>query len=291
MGDGGRQWETALEDVLRGIGGGLVFGVPLLYTMEMWSLGLTTEPSAALLRLVLTFVPVFLLVASSGFRKTPDLTRLDVFVDVVTVMGLGLLAVTVVLVILQRLTLSTPLPTALKMVVFEAAPFAVGAAVASEVFDRGSDEPRRRREEHSRPTARDDAARGARGTAWDLGATAVGATFIGLSIAPTDEVPMLAAGIAQPWLVVLVGASLLVTYAIVFAAGFSDEERRRAQTGVLQRPMTETGVAYLLSLAISAGLLWFFGNLDATTPGVALAHAVVLSFPASIGGAAGRLVV
>ena len=72
---------------------------------------------------------------------------------------------------------------------------------------------------------------------------------------------MLAGGIAPPWLVVLVGASLLVTYAIVFAAGFSDDERRRAQAGVLQRPLTDTGMAYLVSLAISAALLWFFGNL------------------------------
>ena len=36
-----------------------------------------------------------------------------------------------------------------------------------------------------------------RGTVWDLGATTVGAVFVGLSIALTDEVPVLAAGIEQ----------------------------------------------------------------------------------------------
>lgn len=275
--------------MLRGIGGGLVFGVPLLYTMEVWWLGQTADPGHALVGLLLTFVPVFLLVGSAGFRRRPNLTLDEILVDGVVAVALGLLSVAVVLVILQRITLTMPLSTAAQMMVFEAAPFAVGAAVARELFNRATDQPQRQREER-RPKRGDDD-EGVRGTVWDLGATVVGATFIGLSIAPTDEVPMLAAGIEQPWLVVLVAASLLVTYAIVFAAGFSDEEHRRQQTGVLQRPMTETAVAYLMSLVVSGAMLWFFGNLDTDPVGGALAHAVVLSFPASIGGAAGRLVV
>ncbi len=287
----GNQWEDALEDALRGITGGLLFGVPLLYTMEVWWLGQAAGPGRALLRLGLTFVPVFLLISSSGFRRAPDLTRLDVVVDVVTVTGLGLFSAAAVLMMLQRITLGTPLATAAQMVMIEAAPFAIGAAVATEVFARTSDQPPRKGDASFSGHARVPD-RGARGTVWDLGATAVGAVFIGLSIAPTDEVPMLTAAIEPPWLAVLVVASLLVTYAIVFAAGFSDEDRRRSQAGVLQRPMTETAVAYLLSLAVSALMLWFFGNVDAGTPlYTGIARTVVLSFPASIGGAAGRLVV
>ncbi|MDQ4070567.1 MAG: TIGR02587 family membrane protein [Actinomycetota bacterium] len=279
------QWEEAIEDALRGIAGGLVFGVPLLYTMEVWELGQAVAPGRAVVALALTFVPVFLLVATSGFRNHPVPTRLDVLVDVVTAVGLALLSAAAVLVILQRITSGTPILVAAQMIVFEAAPFAIGAAVATEVFNRATDRPRVGDQE------RNDDER-ARATISDLGATAVGATFIALSIAPTDEVPMLAAGIGTPWLAVLAVASLVVTYAIVFTAGFSNEEQRRQQIGVLQRPATETAAAYLVSLAISAVMLWFFGNLELGQPlNVALAHTVVLSFPASVGGAAGRLVV
>ncbi len=286
------QWEASLQDALRGIAGGLLFGVPLLYTMEVWWLGQTAEPRRALLSLALTMVPVFLLVASSGFRSAPDLTRLDVLVDAVTVVGLGHLSVAVVLVMLQRITLDTPFTTAAQMIVFEAAPFAIGAAVAREVFSRSTDQPPRQGHQTLLRGGHNGVKEGARGTVRDLGATAVGALFIAMSIAPTDEIPMLAAGIEQPWLAALIVASLLVTYAIVFAAGFSDEGRRRQQTGVLQRPITETAVAYLVSLTISGLMLWFFGNLDTGVPvGAALARTVVLSLPASIGGAAGRLVV
>jgi uncharacterized protein (TIGR02588 family) len=116
--DGPGQGEAALEDTLRAIGGGLVFGVPLLYTMEVWSLGRTTQAQHALVALVVTFVPVFLLVGSSGFRKRPDLTRLDVLVDVVTVVGLSLVSVAAVLLILQRITLTTPLPVATRPATF-----------------------------------------------------------------------------------------------------------------------------------------------------------------------------
>lgn len=285
------QWEEALEDALRGIGGGLVFGVPLLYTMEVWSLGQTAEAGHALIALALTFAAVSLLVASSGFRRRPDLTRLDVIVDVVIAVGLGLFSVAVVLVILQRVTLATPLATAAQVMMFEAAPFAIGAAVATEVFSRTADQPQRQQQERRGRRGRDDEQEGARGTVWDLGATAVGATFIGLPIAPTDEVPMLASGIEEPWLAVLVATSLLVTYAIVFIAGFSDEKRRRQQVGVLQHPAMETAAAYLVSLGVSVSMLWFFGNLDADPFSAWVAHIVVLGFPASIGGAAGRLVV
>ncbi len=284
-------WEAAIEDALRGIAGGLIFGVPLLYTMEMWELGQTAKPGLGLIALLLTFVAVLLLVATSGFRNRPELTRIDVLVDVVTAVGLGLFSVAVVLVILQRITFATPLPVAIQMIVFEAAPFSIGAAVATEVFSWAGDKPRSPDRE-GRGTARGDDDRGPRATISDLGAAAVGATFIGLSIAPTEEVPMLASGIETPWLVVLIAASLVVTYTIVFTAGFSNEERRRQQIGVLQRPATETAGAYLVSLGISAVMLWFFGNLETGAPiGVGLAHTVVLSFPASIGGAAGRVVV
>src|SRR3546814_6286109 len=58
-------------------------------------------------------------------------------------------------------------------------------------------------------------------TVADLGATVLGAAFIGLSIAPTDEVPMIASTMDPEWQLVVVAVSLVTSYAIVFVAGFS----------------------------------------------------------------------
>ena len=283
---GNGEWSEAIDDALRGVAGGLLFGVPLLFTMEVWWLGQTSTSGHALAALLFTMVPVTLLIGVIGFRRRPDVTITEIVVDVVTAVGLGILVVAFVLVILQRITLRTPLANAVQMVVFEAAPFALGAAVAGEVFARKND--------RSEGKNSDDAsASGPSGNATiaDLAATAMGAAFIALSIAPTEEVPMLFTSIEQPWLVVLIAAALVVTYLIVFSAGFGNQDARHRQEGLLQRPMTETAFAYLVSLGVSAVLLWFFRNLSLHDPVNALAEAVVLSFPASIGGAAGRLAV
>ena len=124
----------------------------------------------------------------------------------------------------------------------------------------------------------------------DLGATAIGAVFVGLTIAPTDEVPTLAAAMTPGWLLAMMAVSLVVSYAIVFVAGFTDEKNRKRQTGLLQRPSSETVACYLISLAVSGLMLWFFQRADGP-PRVTLSNILVLGLPAVVGGAAGRLAV
>jgi len=127
-----------------------------------------------------------------------------------------------------------------------------------------------------------------RGSAADIGATALGAAFVGLSIAPTDEVPMLASAMSPAWQVLLVAATLIISYTVVFVAGFSGQDRRRRHHGVFDRPATETLVTYLVALAVAAGLLWVFQR-GVSPPSDLLARVVVLGLPASVGGAVGRL--
>lgn len=103
---------------------------------------------------------------------------------------------------------------------------------------------------------------------------------------------MLANGIEEVSLLLVVLLSLAVTYAVVFVAGFSDQDRRRNQSGLLQHPLSETAAAYVVSLAVSFIMLMLFGNVALGDPlPITLERVVVLSLPASIGGAAGRLVV
>ena len=123
-----------------------------------------------------------------------------------------------------------------------------------------------------------------------MDAAIIGAVFISLSIAPTDEVPMIAASIGPIWLLVFVAASLVISYGIVFAAGFAGQDRRQSQQGVLQLPITETVACYLVALAVATLMLWLFQRglepwADAVT------RVVILGLPATVGGAAGRLAI
>ena len=126
-------------------------------------------------------------------------------------------------------------------------------------------------------------------TVADLGASLIGAIFVSLSIAPTDEVPHISASRGPVALLAIVAASLLIAYAIVFVAGFSGQIERRSAPGLLQHPVIETLAAYVVSLVAAAAMLWLFQR--EASAHVTLTHVIVLGFPAAIGGAAGRLAI
>src|SRR5699024_10129710 len=118
--------------------------------------------------------------------------------------------------------------------------------------------------------------------------TAVGGVFIGLSIAVTDEIPMIAAAISWWHLFALIGMSLLLSYIIVFASGFDTT----TPPGPFQHPFTETMLAYLISLLVAFVMLVIFERLTLEDPlQEMIRQTVVLALPATIGGAGGRLVI
>jgi putative integral membrane protein (TIGR02587 family) len=277
-------WHREAVDLVRAVSGGMLFGIPLLYTMEVWWIGSATQPARMAGVLLLTFVPVFLLTRTAGFRSTKDIRWRDAAMDSVETVALALLSVAVLLVLLREITAATPLEEALGKVVYEATPFAIGSAIAQHVLRRG----RAQADDDSSSSSADDDALHA--TVKDVGATVIGSLFVAFNVAPTDEVPMLAAAMPPAWLLGVMAASLVVSYCIVFVAGFSDQEHRRSQQGVLQHPMTETVVSYLISLGTAAVMLWFFQRVSGQDPfDLTLAYVVVLGLPAAVGGAAGRL--
>ena len=103
---------------------------------------------------------------------------------------------------------------------------------------------------------------------------------------------MIAAASSPLWLILIVIVSLLVSYGIVFASGFTNQTRRQNQQGLFQSPRSETIFSYLISLLASIAMLWFFQRLTVEDPWFLwLRFGIILGLPASIGGAAGRLAV
>lgn len=286
-------WGREAVDLVRGVAGGMLFGIPLLYTMEVWWAGTYAHPTRMLAVLLTTFVVVLLLMRTTGFRETKDVRWIDAAMDAIEAVALGLVCVTGVLFLLREVTLETPTQEILGKIVYESTPFAIGAGVAYTVLRRGRAAGEDDRGGDNGEGGDDEGSdTGINATVADLGATAVGALFVAFNIAPTDEIPMLAAAMPPVWQVALIAASLLVSYGIVFGAGFANEEQRREQPGVLQHPLTETVVSYLVALLAAAAMLWFFQRFDLAAPwDMTLSHVIVLGLPAAVGGAAGRLAV
>ncbi len=272
-----------MNDLVRGACGGMLFGIPLLYTVEVWWIGSVTNSSRLLFVLAVIFLLVLLLNRTSGFRTMKDASIADAAKDSVEAMAIGLVMVTIVLVLIRQITLDSPLREALGKIVYEAAPFTIGVGLASQFLRRGR--------------TPDDGEEGGRTSAFDatiadVGATLLGAIFVASAIAPTDEIPLITSTMRAPWILAIIGFSLLVSYAIVFEAGFSDQEQRKAQDGYIQHPVTETLVCYLLALLAALAMLWFFQRWRPGDPfDLVLQQTLVLGLPAAIGGAAGRLAV
>ncbi|BAY23364.1 hypothetical protein NIES2100_31290 [Calothrix sp. NIES-2100] len=279
-------WRSEINDIIRGACGGFLFGIPLLYTMEVWWIGSLAKPQLMMIAIALMFIGVFLLNQTEGFRKRRHRKRPNqAAMDTVEAIAIGLACSSFVLFLLQELTIATPLKEALGKIIFESVPFTLGVALANQ-FLGDTDGNNGTGNETKKPKSELSA------TFADLGATIIGATVIAFNIAPTDEIPMLAATVSPPWQLGIIATSLIISYGIVFQAGFSDQQKRRQQKGIFQRPSSETIMSYLVSLLAGAMMLWFFQKLTWSDPWTMwLDHTLMLGLPATIGGAAGRLAI
>ena len=283
-------WGEELDGVVRAVSAGTLFGIPLLYTMEVWWAGTSVMTSRLLLTLAVTFVVLVLLNHSAGFRETKDVRIVDALRDSVEALAISLVSVFLILVILREIDGGTSLRQGLGKTVYEATPFAFGVGLARHFLSKGRTESDDGDGEADADGGADADGRSIHPTVVDIGATLLGAVFVAFNIAPTDEVPMIAAAMSPMWLAALVLATLVLSYCIVFEAGFSDQQRRRKDEGIGQDPFTETMVCYLLSLVASASMLLFFDRIRLDQPPMdLLSQIVVLGLPAAIGGAAGRI--
>ncbi|MEC4818856.1 MAG: TIGR02587 family membrane protein, partial [Scytonema sp. PMC 1069.18] len=293
---GKSQWASEINDLIRGASGGFLFGIPLLYTMEVWWIGSRATPQMVMLTLVILFLVVLLLNRTEGFRlrrSYPNSPPYDAFTDTVEAMAIGLFCSAFMLVLLREVTLETHLKEGLGKIVFESVPFTLGVTLANQFLGdtHHSAEPQERTGgQASRETNKTSDKLSA--TLADIGATLIGATVIAFNIAPTGEIPMLSAAVSPPWLLAIIASSLLISYGIVFEAGFSNQQKRRQQRGIFQKPLSETIMSYLVSLVAAAFMLWFFQQLSFNDPWTLwLEHTLLLGLPGAIGGAAGRLAV
>ncbi|MBW4612227.1 MAG: TIGR02587 family membrane protein [Desmonostoc vinosum HA7617-LM4] len=287
-------WRSEINDIIRGVCGGFLFGIPLLYTMEVWWIGSVARPQMMMMAIALLFIVVFLLNRTEGFRKRRHGKRaFEAVIDTIEAIAIGIACSTFVLLLLRELTPEIPLKEALGKIIYESVPFTFGVALANQFLGdtrNSNDQEQTTPQENS--TTKNKQNEELHATIADLGGTLIGATVLAFNIAPTDEISMLASAASPLWELAIVATSLLISYGIVFEAGFSDQRKRRQQKGIFQRPSSETVVSYLVSLLAASFMLWFFQKLTFSDPWTMwLDHVLLLGLPATIGGAAGRLAI
>jgi len=266
-----RAFATALA---RAFGGAIIFGLPLLMTMEMWWLG-SYLPDGRLITFILVTYPLLVLLSHFlGFEKTFDV--LDDAVDAFVAIAVGFVASAAVLLLIGEIGREMSLDEVARKVTLQTGAGGIGALLAQSQFrmDRAEEEGRVERA----------------GYLGELFFMLVGALFLSLNIAPTEEVPVLAGKVGAGHLITITLVSLAVMHAFVYALEFSGQAERPAGTAEWSVFLRYTIVGYVLALLASAYMLWSFGRFDGTGFYPAVAMTVLLGFPAALGAAAARLV-
>ena len=118
----------------------------------------------------------------------------------------------------------------------------------------------------------------------------VGALFMAFNVAPTEEVVLIAQMITGWHALALVGASLALMHAFVYAVEFRGQTAPAPEVSFGSEFLRLTVVAYLIALVVCLYVLWTFGRADGLAPAELLMQAVVLGLPAAVGAAAARLI-
>ncbi len=259
--------------VARAFGGALLFSLPILMTMETWSLGFAMD-RFRLIALMLALLPVLVgLAYYSGFEDTTLLADavLDAFVaiTVTTAMAAALLS------IFGVLDRNADANEWIGKIALQAVPGSIGALLAQSQFGVRDEEQRKRREG---------------GDFGEYFFMCAGALFLAANIAPTEEVVVIAHKMS-PWQTLLLALlSLGIMHLFVYAAGFRGQHERPQDRTFVHVFAKFSLNGYLLAALISAFICWAFGRLDGMSIEESVQTVVVLGLPAAIGAASARLV-
>ncbi|HET7718023.1 MAG TPA: TIGR02587 family membrane protein [Bauldia sp.] len=266
--------KTFLAGLARASGGALVFAIPMLMTLEMWSLGHSADPIR--LAILLSLIPLLLIGLAHyvGFRESSNFV--DHLADAFVAIGVAALGAALLLGLFGLLEAGMATRELAGRVGMQVVPGSIGAMLSRSQLGQQPDGAERRR--ITQPTYMGE-----------LFLMLVGALFLSLSVAPTDEVVHIAHMMA-PWQeIALVVLSLVVMHVFVYFVEFRAKVPIEPGASLAGLFVRFTVVGYVIVLAVSLLLLWVFGRADGLSLAEVMSAAIVLSFPGAIGAAAARL--
>ena len=261
-----------LTSVGRAFVGALIFALPMLMTMEMWSLGVSLHPWRIALLLLVTLPLLLGLSHFSGIRRTAHWS--DEAADMFVVMLVSVLTSALILWIFGVLSSDMPVREIVSKLAMQIVPCSVGAMLARSQLG----------ESHAAGQRRHGPSYGG-----ELFLMMAGALFLSLNVAPTEEVELIAHQMTSKQEILLAICSLLVMHIFVYAARFRGHHAfdEISMISVFARYSL---VGYAIVLCVSLALMWLLGRTEGNAFHEVLSTCIVISFPGAIGAAAARLV-
>jgi putative integral membrane protein (TIGR02587 family) len=264
----------------RAIAGALLFALPMLMTMEMWALGFYIDRFQLLLLLLINIPLLIGLAHRIGFEATFG-WREDLR-DSAIAYGIGIVTSTIILVLLGLLKADDPWHEILGRIAIQSVPASIGAMLGRSQLsgDSGGDDQEEDDEDDGRET----------GYAGELFMMAVGALFLSLNMAPTEEMILLSYKMTPLHALLTIIASIALMHGFVYAVSFKGSHELSSETPWWHAFVRFTLPGYIIAVLISLYCLWTFERLGDVSATQILMSVIVLSFPGAIGASAARLI-
>lgn len=270
----------SLQEYARGIAGGIIFSLPLLYTMEVWWTGLALSPLRILVGLLGAFVLLLGYNRYAGLHA--DASFAEVVIDSVEELGIGLVIATIALWLLGQIDGTMQRSEVMGKIITEALTVAIGVSVGTAQLGSGGGEQTGLT---SDSLGDEYAAQRFRGK---LIVAMCGAVLFAANVAPTEEIIQIA--FETPlWRLLLLALLSLLLGALVL--NFSDFRGASPITSgdTWRSKLSDVAITYAIALLAAAVLLWFFNRFDGLGLATALSATIVLGAAATLGASAGRL--
>ncbi|RYZ57814.1 MAG: TIGR02587 family membrane protein [Proteobacteria bacterium] len=268
----------------RASAGAVIFSLPLLMTMEMWNLGFYIEPLRRALMIVLSIPLLIGLSHVFGFEETFGWQ--DDTIDAFVALTVGFFCSAIILYILGVIKGDNSGQELFGKIELQMIPASIGALLAQSQL--GS-----RDRSDGDEDADDNASTEEKTTTYwgEIFLMAVGSLFLSLSIAPTEEVILIAFSITK-WQGFQLGVlSLMLMHAFVYVVDFRGSEKPDHPVSRGSIFIRFTVVGYALALLTGFFVLWVFGRTTGMSALEISMITVVLGFPSAVGASAARLII
>lgn len=301
--------KETLKEYGRGIIGGLLFSLPLVYTMEVWWSGFNAPPAYLLSCVVVTYLLLLGYNRYAGMKQ--DSSFREICFESVEELALAVIVSFLFLLLLSRIDFGMSRDEIIGKVIVESMIVAIGISVGtaqlggdkdseesdsdqesqsgresgggSETSDVSKSQGKHASEKDSDKENNNDSANFKR-----VVLSICGSVLFASSVAPTEEILMIAVGVSDVELLLMVFISLILGGIIIYFSEFKGSPKERP--GVFKM-LLDLAVMYSIALIVSFGFLWFFGRVQDYGLEIVIAQLVVLGIPAALGASAGRFLI
>lgn len=269
--------KDTLKEYAQGVVGGLIFSLPLLFTMEMWWRGFTAPPSYLLAGIGITYILLLGYNRYAGMRR--DSTWWEVGRDSFEELGLAIIVSFLVLWLLNRINFDMPTYEIVGKIVIESMIVAIGVSVGTAQLGSSGDKENQGKSNEKKG--------GNYEALHYITLSTCGAVLFASAVSPTMEIQKLAVSSGKVNILIMVFISLALSMVILFFSNFIGTLGKRPP---VSKMAYELVVSYSVAILVSLGMIWFFGRMESSLALVA-SEVAVLGIPASIGASAGRLLI